>query len=239
MKHVPPPEGEPLRGLDNLAMAVPPQWGEAVLRLAKATERVAAKLDELPIATAGVDYVPRVRELAKSLIDFLDGLEDTDQDTACDDDACDDNELDGPENAEDEESEPDEPSLGSRTSSEWSNQETWGTQPFEMRTVAGTDLEDEHDGAELENEGGDGAKEDDEPSLGWTIDGVAGDQSGQDRELQDHATVVPEVNRPKLPNTIEVTHRGYACRSVIRNLTDDQKEALAERMDRFGKVSLE
>jgi hypothetical protein len=220
-------------------MAVPPRWGEAVLRLAKATERVAAKLDELPIATADVQYIPKARELAKSLIDFLDGLEDTDQDTACDDAACDDNELDGPENEEDEESEPDEPSLGSRTSSEWSNQATWGTQPLEMRTVAGVDLEDEHDGAEPENEGGDGAKEDDEPSLGWTIDGVAGDRSGEDRELQDHATVVPKANGPKLPNTIDVTQRGYAGRTVIRNLTDDQKEAVAERMDRYGKISLE
>jgi hypothetical protein len=78
MKHVPPPEGEPLCGLYNLAMAVPPKWGEAILRLAKATERVAAKLDELPAATDG-QYIPKARELAKSLIDFLDGLEDTDQ----------------------------------------------------------------------------------------------------------------------------------------------------------------
>jgi hypothetical protein len=239
MKHVPPPSGEPLGALDNLAMAVPPRWGEAVLRLAKATERVVAKLDELPIAPAGVDYVPRVRELTKSLIDFLDGLEDTDQDTACDDAACDDNELDGPENGEDEESEPDEPSLGSRTSSEWSNQESWGTQPFEMRTLAGTDLEDEHDGAEPENEGGEAVHEDDEPSLGWTIDGVAGDQSGDERELQDHATVAPKANRRKLPNTIDVEQRGYGGRTVIRKLTDGQTEAVAERMDRYGKVSLE
>ncbi|SHN66551.1 hypothetical protein [Bradyrhizobium erythrophlei] len=158
MKHVPPPSGKPLGGLDNLAMAVPPRWGEAVLRLAKATERVAAKLDELPSTTADVQYIPKARELAKSLIDFLDGLEDTDQDTACDDAACDDDELDGPENGEDEESEPDEPSLGSLTSSEWSNQETWGTQPLEMRTVARVDLEDEHDGAEPDEDG--------EPSLG-------------------------------------------------------------------------
>jgi hypothetical protein len=76
MKHVPPPAGEPLRGLDNLAIALPPRWGEASLRLAKATELVAAKLDELPASTAGGQYIPKVRELAKSLIDFLDGLED-------------------------------------------------------------------------------------------------------------------------------------------------------------------
>jgi hypothetical protein len=76
MKHVPPPEGETLSGLENLAIAVPPKWGEAILRLAKATERVAAKLDEMPGTAADVQYIPKARELAKSLIDFLDGLED-------------------------------------------------------------------------------------------------------------------------------------------------------------------
>ncbi len=105
MKHVPPPEGEPLSGLDNLAMAVPPKWGEAILRLAKATERVAAKLDELPDTTDS-QYIAKARELAKSLIDFLDGLEDTDQDAAIDDGPCDTDEL---EIAEGD----DEPSLGS------------------------------------------------------------------------------------------------------------------------------
>jgi hypothetical protein len=105
MKHVQPPEGVPLSGLDNLALAVPPKWGEAILRLAKATERVAAKLDELPPATDG-QYIAKARELAKSLIDFLDGLEDTDQDAAIDDGPCD---TDEREIAEGD----DEPSLGS------------------------------------------------------------------------------------------------------------------------------
>ena len=104
-KHVPPPTGEPLERLDNLVMAVPPKWGEAILRLAKATERVAAKLDEMPGA-ADVQYIPKARELAKSLIDFLDGVEDTDQDAAIDDGPCDTDEL---EIAEGD----DEPSLGS------------------------------------------------------------------------------------------------------------------------------
>jgi hypothetical protein len=108
MKHVPPPEGEPLSGLDNLAMAVSPKWGEAILRLAIATERVAAKLDELP-DTIDAQYIAKVRELAKSLIDFLDGLEDTDHDTAIDDGPCD---TDEREIAEGD----DEPSLGSTRS---------------------------------------------------------------------------------------------------------------------------
>jgi hypothetical protein len=68
-------------------------------------ERVAAKLDEMA-GTTDVQYIPKARELAKSLIDFLDGLEDTDQDTAIDDGPCDTDEL---EIAEGD----DEPSLGS------------------------------------------------------------------------------------------------------------------------------
>jgi hypothetical protein len=61
--------------LVNLAMAVAPKWGEAVLRLAKATERVAANLEEFPAITEA-GYVLKARELAKSLIDFLDSLDD-------------------------------------------------------------------------------------------------------------------------------------------------------------------
>jgi hypothetical protein len=37
--------------------------------------------------------------------------------------------------------------------------------------------------------------------------------------------VVPKASRPKLPNTIDVTERGYARRTIIRNLTDGQTEA--------------
>jgi len=168
MKHVPPPEGEPLSGLDNLAMAVPPKWGEAILRLAKATERIATRLDEMPGTTADVQYIPKARELAKSLIDFLDGLEDTDQDAASDDVACDDNELDGPEDAEDEESDPPEYSLGSLDhrldQTEWSS------------LGLGKDLEDEHDGAE--------PPEDAEPSLG-SFDRMVDQTKSWDPKVED------------------------------------------------------
>jgi hypothetical protein len=50
--------------------------GDSILRLAKATERVAAKLEELPAIVSEPGYVLKARELAKSLIDFLDGLDD-------------------------------------------------------------------------------------------------------------------------------------------------------------------
>jgi hypothetical protein len=148
MKHVPPPEGEPLSGLDNLAMAVPPKWGEAILRLAIATERVAAKLEEMPGTATDAHYIPKARELAKSLIDFLDCLEDTDQDSAVDDEACCDNELD--DNGEDY-----EPSLGSSGHAE-GGAISYSSQPISDGYQMVYDCEgDEHDGRE--------PQEDDEP----------------------------------------------------------------------------
>jgi hypothetical protein len=178
MKHVPTPEGEPLTGLDNLAMAVPPKWGDAILRLAKATERVATKLDELPAIT-GDQYIPKARELAKSLIDFLDGLEDTDQDAACDDEPCDTDEL---EIAEGD----DEPSLGS-TGHGNGGPISYAIPVFSAGGEFVHDCEgDEHDGRE--------PQEDDEPSLG-SFDGMvsqlsswkqrAGWFAGSDREQDD------------------------------------------------------
>jgi hypothetical protein len=108
----------------------------------------------------------------------------------------------------------------------------------------GGDVEDEHDGAEPDdNEGGEGEKEDYEPSLGWPERlrqdyASNGSQTGSDRELQDHATVLPKDTREKLPNAIEVEQRGYGGRTVIPNLTDGQTEALAQKLDRYGRVSL-
>jgi hypothetical protein len=66
---------QPLEVFDNLAMAVPPKWGDSILRLAEATERVAAKLEELPSDPADPRYIPKARELARTLIDFLDNLD--------------------------------------------------------------------------------------------------------------------------------------------------------------------
>ena len=57
-----------------------------------------------------------------------------------------------------------------------------------------SDLEDEHDGGEPEDEGGEAVKEDDEPSLGWTVDGCIGNTPiGRDEcELQDYAPYRPQ-----------------------------------------------
>jgi hypothetical protein len=256
-KHVPPPTGEPLERLDNLAMAVPPKWGEAILRLAKATERVAAKLDEMP-GTTDVQYIPKARELAKSLIDFLDGLEDTDQDAAIDDGPCDTDELEiaegddepslgstghgnaGPisymipvvsadgemihdcEGDEHDGREPvgdEEPSLGflERHASLYGNgRDQTGNQERICDGRPG-DLEDEHDGAEPEDEGGEAVHEDDEPSLGWTVDGCTQNTSetGCDLELQEHEPVQPQ-HRTDLGTGVsaETTYRRF-----LRGLT--------------------
>ena len=150
---------------------------------------------ERPAESAGALYVKtpvtpeeafqaigRLRKAARDEIDrLIQFLDDTDnhmeREEAVDDGPCDDNELDGPENEEDEESEPDEPSLGGSASSEWSNQEGWAWQPAVMSTRKGTDVEDEHDGAEPD-------VSDLEPSLGWTVDGcTTGNELGRyDRE---------------------------------------------------------
>lgn len=90
-----------------LAAAVAPQWGETILRLTKATDRLSRRFDQFVGATTRDDTVKACRELTQELINFLDYIGgDTDQDAAVDDEACCDNELDG--NDED-----DEPSLGS------------------------------------------------------------------------------------------------------------------------------
>jgi hypothetical protein len=127
------------------------------------------------------------RDEIDRLIQFLDKTDDyvsRELEDAVDDGPIDDNELDGPENGEDEESDPAEPSLGSLGNHH--EQDLWAR--------GGTkDLEDEHDGREPDdNEGGDGAKEDDEPSLGWTLDGQGGATSPEGDECEIGGSVGAE-----------------------------------------------
>jgi hypothetical protein len=51
-------------------------------------------------------------------------------------------------------------------------------------------------------------------------------------------TVLPAPGCKKPPQTIDVENRGYGGGTVIRNLTDGQTTALAQRMDRHGRVSI-
>jgi hypothetical protein len=87
-----------------------------------------------------------------------------------------------------EEDQDDEPSLGSVNPFETRSQDRWADGAGGLYSTE-PDAEGEHDGREPEDEGGDGAKEDDEPSLGWTLEGRVG--GFDDREECDH-------NRPEL-----------------------------------------
>ena len=233
----------------TLAAAVAPQWGETILRLTRATDQLAARFEQFVGAEKQADTVKACRELADELITFLDGLEDTDQDAAADDEPCDEDtdaelslgSLDGitnqakawtgttdPHFGDCELDEGDaEPSLGS------TGHGSGGPISYVMPVVrAGDELAhdcegDEHDGTEPEDEDYDG-KADDEPSLGWTVDGVPGDRMGSDGELQDHLPVRPQ-NR--------TTHEGPQVRSEtgfmrrrLRGLTQEQEQRLKEAM---------
>ena len=85
-----------------------------------------------------------------------------------------------------------EPSLGSiedHPNGYYDGSDASGHHRSQERWAAGNrdDCEgDEHDGAEPENEGGEAVKEDDEPSLGWTVDGcmTAASEAQDECELE-------------------------------------------------------
>jgi hypothetical protein len=133
----------------TLVAAVSPKWGETILRLTKATDRLSSQFDQFVGAKTKADTVTACRELAQELINFLDEIGgDTDQDSAVDDEACCDNELD--DNGEDF-----EPSLGSSGHAE-GGAISYLSQPISDGFQMVYDCEgDEHDGRE--------PQEDDEP----------------------------------------------------------------------------
>ena len=91
---------------------------------------------------------------------------------------------------------------------------------------------DEHDGAEPENEHGDGSP-DDEPSLGWTVDGcVTG--PGDDRE-EATATAQPQQRTvtDRKPLSVEVSYRRF-----LRGLPPAQRKAVEAKMADGAGVSL-
>jgi hypothetical protein len=198
------------------------------------------------------------RDEIDRLIQFLDKTDDyvsRELEDAVDDGPIDDNELDGPENGEDDESDPAEPSLGSVGDMHF-NQEQWAR--------GGTkDLEDEHDGREPDDdEGGDGAKEDCEPSLGWTLNGQMGHSNdGDDREIGGSVAAEDQTNwvgagghdtgmAPAAMKAIRDrfdpfdrhvtntdgkhidTEGGYGGFKQLRNLSDRQKKIVTPRLDR-------
>lgn len=92
------------------------------------------------------------------------------------------------------------------------------------------DCEDDPADGPLEtNEDGDG-NPDDEPSLGWTIDGAAGravDQRTCDLEVQNHVSVKPQdrANWQGPQISAESTYRKF-----LHGLTEEQRPAFCERM---------
>jgi hypothetical protein len=114
-----------------------------------------------------------------------------------------------------EQEDEDEVSIGSTTSV---NQEHWAH-------GAGQDLEDEHDGAEPENEHGDTA--DDEPSLGWTIDGHRG--GTDDREAEPPCVHAHRQNRTVIPGADKVRPRPYYWDRALDGLPAAQVQMLADR----------
>lgn len=90
----------------------------------------------------------------------------------------------------------------------------------------------EDEGAQCEDEGSDW---DGEPSLGWTVDGVMGAATSQifDGELADGL-----MTRPTKPVSDPGVRVECSYRKFIHGLTDDQKEAVRERMLPDSGVSL-
>jgi hypothetical protein len=128
----------------------------------------------------------------------------------------------------------DEPSLGSHVTPS-------GATSYSMPVSRNGDYDcegDEHDGAEPENEGGEAVHEDDEPSLGWTIDGYISATSERSDECEQGGNSVRPQNRTRVEKSITVEDRGYGGRKVIRNLTDGQTKALARKIDRDSGISL-
>lgn len=108
----------------------------------------------------------------------------------------------------------DEPSLGSGAVHEHS---TEGSGLWANPGTGALDAEDEHDGAEPENEHGDGDP-DGEPNLGWTVDGCISATSDQrdECELQEHAPYRPQ-ERTDGPG-VTASDRGYGGYKVLRGL---------------------
>jgi hypothetical protein len=125
------------------------------------------------------------RDEIHRLIQFLDKTDDyvsRELEDAVDDGPCDDNELEAGDGD-------DEPSLGSHVMPN-------GAVSYSMPVGRCGELDcegDEHDGREPDdNEGGDGAREDDEPSLGWTLNGQGGGTSPEGDECEIGGSVAAE-----------------------------------------------
>ena len=67
---------EPQESFAALAVAVPPRWHDAILRLAKATERVERRMDEMGLCKTPMTFQQKMRQMVDDLLVLLDGMED-------------------------------------------------------------------------------------------------------------------------------------------------------------------
>lgn len=186
MKHIPPPQGEPVDAPSILPSDITPQ--------------------DVPVA------IGRLRKEARDeihrLIDFLDTTDNyssRELEDQVDDGPVDDIELEG-DDTKDGRSADDEPSLGSGATGEWSTQAHWAS-PNDGSDREGDGCADDREGDELqhgadEHDGGE-PDEDGEPSLGWTNEGsietpcslTDGEQGEAARAPQNRTTVAPSVDQ--------------------------------------------
>jgi hypothetical protein len=67
---------EPQESFAAFAVAVPPRWHDAILRLAKATERVERRIDEMGLCKTPMTFQAKMRQMVDDLLVLLDGMED-------------------------------------------------------------------------------------------------------------------------------------------------------------------
>lgn len=67
---------EPQESFAALAVAVPPRWHDAILRLAKATERVERRMDEMGLCQDAPTFQKKMRQMVDDLLSLLDGMDD-------------------------------------------------------------------------------------------------------------------------------------------------------------------
>ncbi|MBR1362943.1 hypothetical protein [Bradyrhizobium ottawaense] len=58
-----------------LAAAVHPNWHESILRLARATERVEKRMDEMGLCKTPMTFQRKMRQMVDDLLALLDGME--------------------------------------------------------------------------------------------------------------------------------------------------------------------
>lgn len=67
---------EPQESFAALAAAVHPAWHDSILRLARATERVERRMDEMGLCKTPMTFQRKMRQMVDDLLVLLDGMDD-------------------------------------------------------------------------------------------------------------------------------------------------------------------